>query len=314
MGRGRVLLVAMAVSTAVAAPALVTAGAAAAPASKPACTTTPSSAANVNTDCDPAGSNFETTIAVNPTNPENIVGAAIRIGVTVRNGQPNFTALSRPRVSFDGGRTWATYDIDYTGYSGAVDPTVAFDARGTVYLGTTGSDGTSDIAVTHSNDGGRTWSSPVKVTSTALGPGAGVFNDHPQLAAWGNGNVLVTWIREVLDSQQQLVTAPVYDSVSHDGGVTWTNPTEISGSAPFCRGRQGDNRCDQTFGNAVAVTRAWAVVTFQETDQEAPDAGAALGRNKYLSVIVDPISGRRMRGPTLIGQAYDGINEHDYPL
>src|SRR5438445_11600537 len=39
------------------------------------CTTTPAAAANVNTDCDPTvGPHNETSIAVNPTNHQNIIG------------------------------------------------------------------------------------------------------------------------------------------------------------------------------------------------------------------------------------------------
>src|SRR5262245_31368905 len=41
------------------------------------CTTAPSVAPNVNTDCAPtAGPHNETSIAVNPTNPNNIIGGA----------------------------------------------------------------------------------------------------------------------------------------------------------------------------------------------------------------------------------------------
>src|SRR5206468_11637206 len=126
--------------------------------------------------------------------------------------------------------------------------------------------------------------------------------------------VIVTWIREVFGQGGVLKTAPVYDSISNDGGVTWSTPTKISGRAPFCQGRQGDDACDQTFGNAVAVSSSGAVAVFQETYDEAPDAGGALGRDKYLAVTLDPLTGERTGGPFLIGQAFDGINEHDYPV
>jgi len=169
--------------------------------------------------------------------------------------------------------------------------------------------------VSRSTDGGRTWSPSVHVADGTLGDqGGGVFNDHPQLVAWGDGNVLVTWIRELFGADGNLVTAPVADAASRDRGVTWSGPYDISGSAPFCRGRQGGTSCDQTFGNSVAYGRGGAVVTFQETFDEAPDGGSAPNRNQYLSVIVDPATGTRVRGPFLIGQAYDGINEGDYPV
>jgi hypothetical protein len=274
---------------------------------QPGCITRPSHAGNVNTDCQLDGNFFETTIAVNPKDPRNLVGGVIKIGGA--GGGQGRTLVVQPRVSFDGGVTWATTPVAFG--PGTVDPSVAFDSAGTAYLTGT-SDG--DIVVARSTDGGRTWSGPVVVAAGSLGDQGGVFNDHPQLTAWGEGHVLVTWIREAFDSDSNLVSAPVYDSASHDRGSTWSRPGNISGSAPFCTGRGGGTACDQTFGNAVAYSRAGAVVTFQQTSEEAPDAGAALGRNRYLAVAVDPLSGIRVRGPYLIGQAYDGIIEHDYPV
>lgn len=274
---------------------------------QPICTTPPSPAANVNTDCAFESNYFETTVAVNPKDPDNIVGAVIKIGPRPDGVGRVFNV--EPRVSFDGGASWATYSAGFG--PGTVDPSVAFDAAGTVYLtGTT--DG--DIVVTHSTDGGRSWSRPALVSPGSLTDEGGVFNDHPQLTAWGDGHVIVTWIRDVFGPGEVLLSAPVDDATSHDQGRTWSRVNEISGAAPFCTGRRGGNACDQTFGNSVAYGRGGAIVTFQQTYEEAPDAGAALGRNKYVAVIVDPLSGARVRGPYLVGQAYDGIIEHDYPV
>ncbi len=294
-----VLVVALFGSTALGRPAGAATGA-------PVCTTRPSHAPNVNTDCQTDGNFFETALAVNPKNPRNIVGGVIKIAAGGASGR---TLVVEPRVSFDGGLTWSTYAVAFA--PGTVDPSVAFDAAGTAYL-----TGTSDgsIALSRSTNGGRAWSTPVIVAAGSLGDRGGIYNDHPQLTAWGGGHVLVTWIREVFGSDANLASAPVYDAASNDSGRTWLEPHNISGSAPFCVGRAAANACDQTFGNAVAYGRAGAVVTFQQTYDEAPDASAALGRNKYLSVIVDPGSGIRVRGPYLVGQAYDGITEHDYPV
>ncbi len=274
---------------------------------QPACVTGPSLTADRNTGCQTGGNFFETTLAVNPQRPRNIVAAVIKIGGGGA-GQPR-TLVIQPRASFNGGATWATYSVDFA--PGTVDPSLAFDATGTAYL-----TGTSDgvIVVSSSTDGGRSWSQPTTVAPGDLGDRGGVFNDHPQLTAWGNGRVLLTWIRELFGADGKLVSAKVYDSASHDRGVSWTPPNDISGSAPFCTGRAGGTACDQTFGNAVAYGRAGAVVTFQETYREAPDASAALGRNQYLAVLVDPMTGVAVDGPNLIGQAYDGIIEHDYPV
>jgi hypothetical protein len=309
MNRLRVLVAIALMAT----PTVVGAAAGAAGGSVVVCSTPRSKAKNVNTDCTTDGNNFETTIAVNPTDPKNLVGAAIEI---VRPPGGGFgTILTHPHVSFDGGKSWTTYALDYGDGYAAADPSVDFDDAGNVYLATNHStfDGRNGIVVARSSDGGRTWSAPVDVT-TSVQSGRGVFNDHPQLAAFGNGHVIVNWIREVFGQGGVLTSAPVVDSISADGGVTWSAPTKISGQAPFCQGRQGDHACDQTFGNSVAVGAAGAVATFQETYDEAPDAGGAPGRDKYLAVTVDPLTGERTGGPYLIGQSFDGINEHDYPV
>ena len=276
------------------------------------CTTQPSVQANVNTDCLSAGNYGETAIAANPRLPGDLVGAVIYTLRTQINGHPALSQLVQPHVSLDGGSTWTTDSLDYGGYRSAVDPSLAFDNSGVVYLATAASGTANDILLARSGDGGNTWSTPSPVTGPEI-DGANAFNDHPQLAAFGNGNLIVTWIHEVF-SDGNLVTAPVYDVVSHDGGATWSTPADISGSASFCTGRQGGDSCDQTFGNAVAVSGTTAMVTFQNTYDEAPDASASLGRDRYMAVVVDSVTGRRVSGPFLIGQEYDGIIEHDYPL
>lgn len=254
------------------------------------------------------GDNSQATVGVSPTDPRNIVGVSVETA-RAANGRSESLVI-HPHVSFDGGMTWTTYELDYGTGSTAADPSVAFDGAGKVYLTTTRSGPTSDIVVASSADGGRTWSSLVTVVNQ---PSTAVFNDHPQLGASGTGDVVVTWIKESFDQRRALITAPVVDSVSHDGGLTWSQPADVSGRAPFCRGRQGDDACDQTFASSVVVTRAAVVVTFQQTYAESPDAKRAPGRNKYLAVTVDPSTGQRTGGPYLIAQAFDGLNEHDYP-
>lgn len=276
------------------------------------CTTAFSGAANVNTDCLSDGNYGETSITVNPTRPNDIVGAVIHTDISIVDGNPRLSQFVEPHVSVDGGRRWADVGLDYGTYASAVDPSVSFDASGRVYLATADSGPTNDITVARSDDGGLHWLTPVPITSGA--DGGNTFNDHPQLTAFGNGNVLVTWIHDVFSDDGQLVSAPVYDAVSHDGGRTWSAPADISASAPFCVGLGGGDACDQTFGNTVAVSGGRAVVAFQQTYKEAPDASASLGRDTYLAVVVDPVTGTRLTGPVVVGHEYDGIIEQDYPL
>lgn len=306
-----VVLVAVAGGVAPAGPA------AGAGAPAPVCATSPSSASNVDTDC-PGGmpNTFETTLAVNPTNPRNLVGAAINALATPQGHHVDFTATVQPHVSFDAGSTWATYPVDFNSYTKVIDPSVAFEPSGTVYLAAAASGGSNnpDVVVSRSDDGGQTWSLPQRVVAGSGSGGSGSGNEHPQLATFGNGNVIVTWIRSFYGPQGTLVNAPLYDAVSHDGGHTWSGPTPISGSAPWCVGSQGGPSCDLTFGNAVAVSGAGIVVTFQDTYQDSPAGTTNLGRNVHLAVTVDPATGALSGGPFFIGQAYDGVNEHDFPI
>ena len=82
----------------------------------PICSTTTSSATNVNTDCEVIRHN-ETTIAINPTNPLNQIGSANDQQILLTSGGTSYiTRYARAHVTFDGGMTWTTYPINYNGY------------------------------------------------------------------------------------------------------------------------------------------------------------------------------------------------------
>ena len=160
------------------------------------------------------------------------------------------TVFSRAHVSFDGGQTWTTYGVPFNSYVATGDPAVAFDANGTADLSTLGflfSQGRSptgvnpDILVSHSTDGGKTWSSPSRVASGSGSFGSvGIFNDKPFMTAWGNGNAIITWTQFNDGIGGSDISSPIFASVTHDGGNTWTAPQEISGSASFCTGASGN--------------------------------------------------------------------------
>src|SRR5436190_15238859 len=115
----------------------------------PICSTVTSLAANVNTDCEPGvGIHNETSIAVNPTNPLNMIGSANDYQLKVSGGGTiNETVFSRAHVTFDGGKTWTTYPVRYNGYKFTGDPSLAFDADGVAYLATLADGGNNTPAV-----------------------------------------------------------------------------------------------------------------------------------------------------------------------
>jgi hypothetical protein len=285
----------------------------------PVCANPTSVAANVNTDCELSPHN-ETSIAVNPTNPANLVGGANDYQLILTSGGTlKETIFTRAHVTFDGGKTWTDYPITTPQYVATGDPAVAFDAKGTAYLATLGflfsqgrspSETAPDVIVSHSTDGGKTWAGPVRVaTGTGLLTSVSTFNDKEYITAWGNGNAIVTWTVFHLGSGGVTINSPIFDVVTHDGGNTWTAPTEISGSAPFCVGALPSNptACDQDQFSVPTVAADGSIyVAFESL------ANAANGRDQYLVVKVDPSTGQRVAGPHLVAGLIDGIT--DYPI
>ncbi len=286
----------------------------------PVCATATSAAANVNTDCELSPHN-ETGIAVNPTNPANIIGGANDYQLILTSGGAlKETVFTRAHVTFDGGQTWTDYPITTPQYSATGDPAVAFDASGTAYLATLGflfSEGRSptetapDVIVSHSSDGGKTWVGPVRVaTGTGSLGSVSTFNDKEYIAAWGSGNAIVTWTVFNDGIHGNTINSPIFDVVTHDGGKTWTSPTEISGSASFCIGAlpSAPTACDQDQFSvpAVAAGGGSISVAFESL------ANATNGRDQYLVVKVDPTDGHALAGPSQVTQLVDGGT--DYPI
>ena len=243
--------------------------------SSPICSTA-STDPNVNTDCEGNAPHNETSIAINPTNPQNMIGSANDYQLKLSaGGTVNETTYSRAHVTMDGGQTWTTYPVPYKGYVATGDPGVAFDASGNAYLSTLGfvwSQGgplgtNPDILVSTSTDGGMTWS---KATAVAHGSGAwnsvGLFNDKPYLTAWGDGNAIVTWTEFNDGIGGSYINSPIYASLTHNGGKTWSAPAEISGSAAFCLGISSPTACDQDQGSTPVVAADGSIyVSFLST-------------------------------------------------
>lgn len=284
----------------------------------PVCATATSLAANVNTDCELSPHN-ETSIAVNPTNAGNrISGANDYQLILTPGGVLKETIFTRAHVTFDGGKSWTDYPITTPQYTATGDPSIAFDANGNAYLATLGflfgqnspTATNPDVIVSHSTDGGKTWSTAVRVaTGTGSFSSVGTFNDKEYITAWGNGNAIVTWTVFHDGIKGATINAPIFDVVTHDGGKTWTNPTEISGAAPFCIGAQPSNTaaCDQDqFSIPTVAANGNIYVAFESL------ANAATGRDQYLVVKVDPTDGHRLAGPYQVTQLVDGVT--DYPV
>jgi hypothetical protein len=269
------------------------------------CTTSTQLTANVNTDCETtAGPHNETSIAVNPTNAQNMIGGANDYQLALNpGGHVSETVLSRAHVTFDGGKTWSEYPLySSSTYQGTGDPAVAFDGSGHAYYATLGfrfvgpANATNpDVLVANSGDSGKTWS----VSRVAAGSGTetseGDLLDKEYVAAWGNGNAIVTYGDFRLGQKGGFLSAKIYSSVTHDGGNTWSTPQLISGSL------------DEAFVSTPVVAADGRIyVSFLNTTD------LNTGRDDYEVVEVSPATGARLSGPVKVATVIDGAT--DYPI
>ena len=268
------------------------------------CSTPTQTGANVNTDCENRGPTNETSIAVNPTDTQNILGGDNDYQLAVNpGGHVSESVLSRAHVSFDGGKTWSEYPLySNSAYQATGDPSVAFDASGHAYYATLGfrfvgpaSVTNPDVLVANSGDGGRTWS----VARVAAGSGSATSQgdslDKEYIAAWGDGNAIVVYGDFLQGQKGSFISARIYSSVTHDSGHTWSKPQVISGSL------------DEAFVATPTVAADGKIyVSFLNTTD------LTTGRDTYEVVQVSPTTGARVAGPTAVAQVIDGAT--DYPI
>jgi len=270
------------------------------------CTTGLQGTPNANTDCETTsvGPHNETSIAVNPTNTNNMIGGANDYQIALDpGGHVSETVLSRAHVTFDGGKSWSMYPVfSDSSYQGTGDPALAFDAAGHAYYGTLGfrfvgpfNATNPDVLVSNSGDGGKTWS----VARVASGSGnegsVGDLLDKEYVAAWGNGNAIVTYGDFRLGQRGSFLTAQIYSSVTHDGGQTWTTPQVISGSL------------DEAFVSTPVVAADGRIfVSFLNTTD------LKTGRDDYEVVEVSRATGAALSTPVKVATVIDGAT--DYPI
>jgi hypothetical protein len=147
----------------------------------------------------------------------------------------------------------------------------------------------------------------VQATGNVFGP-PGAFPDKEYITAWGNGNAIVTWTTFIVDGGFNYISSPIYDSVTHDGGLTWSAPQMISGSAPFCVGYTvGGFDCNSDQGSIPTIAADGSIyVAFINTSD------FVTARDQYLVVKIDPATGARIAGPFKVADLIDGYT--DFPI
>jgi hypothetical protein len=202
----------------------------------------------------------ETSIAVNPHNPRNIVAGANDYRFFNSREQRNDSS-GVAYTSFDGGRTWRnitlpglTFQTGGTGafswFDAAGDPVLGFGAGNTVYYGNIvfsrtafeGGQDASGIVVNVSRDGGLHWGQPVLIQADGVRPDGtpvrtNLFNDKIWLGADPNsGRAYVSWTVFTNTDDGDYIESPIVVSATADFGRTFTAKNRVSPSLAGFRG------------------------------------------------------------------------------
>lgn len=191
----------------------------------------------------------ESSIAVNPKNPLNLIAAA----VDYRDNGARWVY-----VSSDGGKTWKNINlgIPETGWTASNDPSVAFASDGTGYL-MYGGFGNREIGnpengvfIARTKDEGKTWKSHFAVirhkgTQTPDSNFEDKYYVHVDNSPTSPyyKRVYTPWKRVIArDSSTQIV-----NTYSDDEGETWSTPLRVSE-------RLSGTSEDTTFGQSFPLT------------------------------------------------------------
>lgn len=203
----------------------------------------------------------EPAIAVNPTNPQQIVGVF----------QDNVHAS----YSSDSGHTWQSAEsVEPKNYRVSGDVSVAFDNQGHAFVCYIAFDKLGSfnywahgatrngIFVRRSLDGGKTWEAEhIPVAEQSSSPGI-PFEDKPYIVADNSksryaGNLYIGWTRwRLADSQMVL-------SRSTDDGKTWSEPIEIDAHPGLPR---DDNGAVEGFDGVVGPDGKLYAIWSQDND------------------------------------------------
>lgn len=234
----------------------------------------------------------EVSVAINPKNPDNI------IGVSFQYGKPGQARVSNVRyISGDGGKTWTTIAVPNQRNVPQADDAITFSSEGIAYHSYMAFDGIrvkrpprafSGIWVSASQNGGREWAAPVAVIDhiNSVTP----FEDKPYVVTDNvsgspyKNNLYLAWTRfDVYGSKNALHRSHIFFASSSDGGKTFAMPFEVSDTTGDCE--DGDNTMEgaiATSGLKGEVYLVWAGPKGLYFDKSL-DGGTTFGKDKVIA-------------------------------
>lgn len=274
-------------------------------------------AVTVNQDVSAAPQN-ETAIAVDPNNPERVLGSANDYVARTWSCFISTTPCSAlgdgysgTNYSNDGGSTWccSSSDPQHLGtlipgvtrlaggtYDAGGDPALAFDSRGAVYyagLGFNRASAPNTVTVNKGSfdgAGALSWGQPTFINATTS---PAVFNDKEWIAADANttspfrDRVYLSWTRFVFNANSgAYVQSPIVFASSSDGGRTFTTPKSISGNVLYDQGSRPvvgpDGSLYVFFEGSTRLATASSTYVVKSSD-----GGASWGKPLAISTLVD---------------------------
>ncbi len=172
----------------------------------------------------------EPSLAVNPTNPDNIIAGWMRYRYF---DQKLWIAT---RTSFDGGATWSNISflphIDTTYDS--FDVSIAFNTNGVAFLSFVDlvvNDSAGTVFVTKSTDGGLTWGTPVTVFESTELPDIPI--DRPWITIDNSGSIYdgTIYLTAMSYCHYSGGTHHLYLKTSTDNGNTWSTIKQVDDSS-----------------------------------------------------------------------------------
>jgi hypothetical protein len=232
------------------------------------------------------GSQSETSIAINPANPRNVIAGSNEIQ----------RLPMRAMYSTDGGSTFTGVDLPLppprtnNGFDFGSDPGVAFDSKGNAYyayiivfFSTGGSINGTEMAVARSSDNGASW------TATYFAPqtGNGQFNDKPMITVdtgtAHHDRVYVAWDNATGNSSSVKNGNNVVLSSSDDGGRTFSAPVSVSGNFTGKTGGIGADPYVAANGNVHVAWQDSAHLVI--ADAVSTDGGSTFSAPHVISLV-----------------------------